>query len=83
MYYNTCYAAKAADGSQECIIANSFYLVDSAITMMLFLIDMGGETLVTMLSKNQMMGVSALRCAMLNGLINVSDLIAAAFLIAK
>lgn len=83
MYFNTCIAARAIDGSQECIIANSKYLVDSAITMMLFLIDMGGETLVSMLSKNQMLGLSALRCAMLNGLVNTSDLLAAAFLVAK
>jgi hypothetical protein len=82
-YYNTCFAVGAIPETNECIIANSWYLFESGISMMLFLVDYGFETLAAGLSENQIKGVNALRCAMSNGLVNGADLLAAAFLAAK
>lgn len=82
-YYNTCFAVGAIPETQECIIANSWYLFESGISMLLFLVEYGFETLAAGLSENQVKGVNALRCAMSNGLVNGADLLAAAFLAAK
>jgi len=51
--------------------------------MTLFLFTYGFEALTVGLTYNQILGVNALRCAMSSGLVNVADLVAAAFLAAK
>jgi hypothetical protein len=82
-WYNTCFAVDAIPDTPECVIANSWYLFESAIKMALFLLDYGMETLAAGLTENQVLGVNALRCAMTNGLVNGADLLAALFLVAK
>lgn len=82
-YYNTCFAVGAIPKTNECVIANSWYLFDSGINMMLFLFTYGFETLAAGLNENQINGVNALRCAMSSGLVNGADLLAAGFLAAK
>lgn len=81
VWYNTC--GSYPDDSQDCIILNSWYLVDSSIQMMLFLLNYGMEAATAGMTKNMILGVNALRCAALNGFVNFADLLAAAFLVAK
>lgn len=82
-WYNTCLAVGAVPGSNLCAIANSWYLFESGINMGLFLLDYGFEQVAVGLSKNQQLGVNAIRCAASSGLINGADLLAALFIAAK
>lgn len=82
--YNTCTGTNApSTENAKCIIANSWFLFDSGVQMALFLMTYGFETMAAGLNRNQVLGVNALRCALLNGVVNGADLLAAAFLAAR